>query len=90
LLVKYLTDHVLGKRELSASQVTAALGLIRKVVADKTETKADITVRKAESMHEEQARLLAESYIEARRVASAGAAASDPVHSSVSTGLPAR
>ena len=34
VLVKCLTDHVLGKKEMSSSQVTAALGLIRKVIPD--------------------------------------------------------
>ena len=34
LLVKHLEDHALGKRDMGKSQVTAALGLLRKVVPD--------------------------------------------------------
>lgn len=33
-IVKRLEDHVLGKVEMSASQVSAALGLLRKCVPD--------------------------------------------------------
>lgn len=33
-LVNRLEDHVLGEAELSATQVTAALGLLRKCVPD--------------------------------------------------------
>lgn len=33
-LVNRLTDHVLGKAEMSATQVTAALGLLRKSIPD--------------------------------------------------------
>ena len=33
-LVNRLTDHVFGRVELSASQVTAAMGLIKKVLPD--------------------------------------------------------
>lgn len=33
-IVKRLEDHILGKVEMSASQVSAALGLLRKVVPD--------------------------------------------------------
>lgn len=34
LLVKKLEDHVLGSQELAATQVTAALGLLKKCVPD--------------------------------------------------------
>lgn len=33
-IVKVLQEHIVGKREMSASQVTAALGLLRKTVPD--------------------------------------------------------
>ena len=33
-LVNRLTDHVLGKVEMTASQVTAALGLLKKALPD--------------------------------------------------------
>jgi len=33
-LVNRLTDHVLGKVEMSRTQVTAALGLLKKVLPD--------------------------------------------------------
>ena len=44
-LINRLTNHVLGKVELSASQVTAALGLIRKTLPDLAaiEVKAEVT-----------------------------------------------
>ena len=35
-LVNRLQDHVLGKIDLNPSQVTAALGLLKKCVADQT------------------------------------------------------
>lgn len=34
LILNRVTDHVLGKVEMSPSQVTAALGLLRKVIPD--------------------------------------------------------
>jgi len=34
LLVKALEDHVFGSREMAATQVTAALGLLKKCVPD--------------------------------------------------------
>lgn len=33
-IAKQLSDHVLGKKEMTTTQVTAALGLLRKVVPD--------------------------------------------------------
>jgi hypothetical protein len=36
-LVNRLTGHVLGKVEMSQTQVSAALGLLRKTLADKSE-----------------------------------------------------
>ena len=36
MLVNALTEHVLGNREMSASQVTAGLGLLRKTLPDLT------------------------------------------------------
>lgn len=46
-LINRLTDHVLGKVDLSASQVTAALGLIRKTLPDLAaiEVKAEVEHR---------------------------------------------
>lgn len=37
-IARALEDHVVGKRDMSASQVTAGLGLLRKVVPDMTLT----------------------------------------------------
>jgi hypothetical protein len=37
-MVGCLQDHALGKKEMSATQVTAALGLLRKVVPDLSAT----------------------------------------------------
>lgn len=48
----------------------------------------DLTVRKAESLLEEQARLMAESYLESKRRAAVGSPEPDSVHDSVSPGLP--
>lgn len=44
-LVNRLTDHVFGKIELSSTQVTAALGLLKKALPDlgSMEVKADVT-----------------------------------------------
>jgi hypothetical protein len=33
-IVKYLSDHIDGKRQMSKTQVQAALGLLKKVVPD--------------------------------------------------------
>jgi hypothetical protein len=43
-LVNRLEDHVFGKVDLGQSQVTAALGLLKKCVPDKTENKTEIDV----------------------------------------------
>jgi len=40
VLTKRLTDHVLGKVELVPSQVTAALGLLKKTLPDLQATEA--------------------------------------------------
>lgn len=89
-LLNRLQDHALGECEMTSTQIQAAQICLRKVLADKTETKSEVTVRKIESMHEEQARLLAETFIESQRLATAGAASPDSVHGGVSSGLPAR
>ena len=34
LIIKALSEHVLGEREMAASQITAGLGLLKKVVPD--------------------------------------------------------
>lgn len=50
-IARRLEDHVLGKVEMTASQVTAALGLLKKVVPDQHATAltgadgGDLTVR---------------------------------------------
>jgi hypothetical protein len=38
-ILKYLVEHVEGKREMTTTQVTAGLGLLKKIMADKTESK---------------------------------------------------
>lgn len=48
----------------------------------------DVTVRKAETLLEEQARLMAESYLESKRRAAAGSPEPNTVHDSVQAGLP--
>lgn len=37
-IAKRLEDHVIGKAQMTASQVTAALGLLKKVVPDQQHT----------------------------------------------------
>lgn len=85
-IVFTLQEHILGKREMTSSQVTAALGLLRKVVPD--QTKIEATHRREESLQEEQARLMAESYLESKRRAAAGSPEPNTVHDSVQAGLP--
>jgi hypothetical protein len=51
------------------------------------ETKHDHSIRKVESLHEEQARLMAETYIESRQRAAASEVGADPVHAGVPAGL---
>lgn len=47
MLINRLTDHVLGKCDMPASAVTAALGLLKKVAPDlsSVESKNETTVR---------------------------------------------
>ena len=47
-LVNRLTDHILGKVDLKPSQVTAALGLLKKTIPDLSavEMTAEVTERK--------------------------------------------
>jgi len=56
----------------------------------KATTIVEATVRKAESLHEEQARLLAESFIESQRRITSGATEPNTVHDSVPAGLSPR
>ena len=46
-LINRLTDHILGRIEMPASAVTAALGLLKKVMPDlsSAEIKSETTVR---------------------------------------------
>ncbi len=43
-LVNRLENHVLGEVEMKPTQVTAALGLLKKCVPDMTENKTDLDV----------------------------------------------
>jgi len=43
-LVKRLTSHVLGKVDMSTTQVTAALGLLKKTLPDMSHATGDINV----------------------------------------------
>jgi uncharacterized protein with von Willebrand factor type A (vWA) domain len=47
MIINRLTDHILGKVEMQASAVTAALGLLKKVAPDlsSVESKNETTVR---------------------------------------------
>lgn len=47
MLIKSLTEHVKGIREMTATQVSAGLGLLRKTMPDlaATEQKSEITHR---------------------------------------------
>lgn len=42
-LIKRLEEHVLGEVEMGSTQVTAALGLIKKVVPDQAATQHEIS-----------------------------------------------
>ena len=44
-LINRLTDHVMGKVELSASQVAAALGLIKKTLPDLTTVELNAEIK---------------------------------------------
>lgn len=41
-IVERLNKHVLGKEDMTTTQVQAALGLLRKVMADQSESKTEI------------------------------------------------
>lgn len=45
MILEALTSHIVGEREMTASQVTACLGLLRKAMPDlaSTEIKAEVT-----------------------------------------------
>lgn len=43
-ILNALMQHALGEREMSNTQVTAAIALLRKVLPDMSENKSDITV----------------------------------------------
>lgn len=45
-IVEALQAHVFGKKDMTASQVTAGLGLLRKVMPDLAQTTMDVNVRK--------------------------------------------
>lgn len=87
-IVKQLSDHVFGKVELSSTQVAAGVALLRKVIADKTESKTDLTVRRVESLSEQQARMMAEEYVDrAQRITPASPPEPVGVHDSLQAGL---
>ena len=48
MLVNRLTNHALGKNKMTNTQVTAALGLLKKSLPDLTATELDATVERAE------------------------------------------
>lgn len=43
-ILNALMEHAMGQREMSNTQVTAAIALLRKVLPDMTESKSDVTV----------------------------------------------
>ena len=51
-LVRALQDHVLKDRKMSATAVTAALGLLKKVIPDTTSSSVTVTHRKRVSYAE--------------------------------------
>ena len=77
-----LQEHIIGKREMTPSQVSAALGLLRKVVPDKTESKIDAMVRHGPLLSLEQAVNMSESIIESSRRTALSASGTDPVRNS--------
>lgn len=76
-------DAILAMREANP---TAYVQLVASGLP--AEKALDLTVRKVESLMEEQARMMAESYLESKRRSAAGPVGADPVHDSVPTGLP--
>src|SRR5208282_4130162 len=87
-IVNRLEDYVFSKVELQPAQVTAALGLLRKCMADLSENKQEVTVRHIESLTEEQTRLMAEEVIEqVRSSSSVRPIEPDPVHDSLQAGV---
>lgn len=43
-ILNALMEHAMGQREMSNTQVTAAIALLRKVLPDMTESKSDVNV----------------------------------------------
>ena len=43
-ILNALMEHAMGQREMSGTQVTAAIALLKKVLPDMTESKSDVTV----------------------------------------------
>lgn len=55
-ILKCLVEHVEGKREMSASQVTAGIALLRKVMPDLSaiEHSGEVDVRKASELTDDE------------------------------------
>ena len=62
VLMQRLQDHALGKVDMTPTQIQAANILLRKVVADRTETKTDMTIRDERQINEEHAQRVASEY----------------------------
>lgn len=75
-ILKCLIDHVEGKLEMTSTQVTAGLGLLRKVMPDLSQTDSTVTVKReaTDYSREELAAILAKSH---GRNGGAGADAED-------------
>ena len=55
-ILKCLLDHVQGKREMSSTQVTAGLGLLRKVMPDlaSVEHSGQLDLKKADQVSDDE------------------------------------
>lgn len=81
-ILKVLIEHVEGKREMSATQVSAGVALLRKVMPDLTsvEMKATIESRTAKEMSDDELFAIAAGSRERTAEAEAGAPEPDRIH----------
>lgn len=82
MILNRLNNHILGKVEMSATQLRAAEVLLRKVLADKSEQKIDATIRTGPLLSVAQAAEMAEAMIESAGRTTAGAGSPSPVRHS--------
>lgn len=62
-ILNALVEHALGQREMSNTQVTAAIALLRKVLPDMSENKSDITIEHRSVMRMPEVAVDAEAWV---------------------------